>query len=377
MPRVTKATNKKETKSTGKVAIAASNSVATSKVEKAKTTAKKVAEKVVKKTTASKATSKVPAKKTVAKSAKKVVEKTSAPKSTSKVATKKIAEKTSKAKTTSVSTKKTSSTDTKKSTTKKATTTTTKTTAKKATTSKKSPAKSSKKVTSKAPAKKTVSKSSKSKTSTTLKKKPTAKKPKVSISEYYDLPYRYNQTVVKILAQTPNTLFVYWDISDADREKYVKEFGEYFFNDTFPVLIVHNKTMNYSFEIEVNDFANSWYFHVSDAKCDYEIEFGRRKKAFREISIPNDYVYISSSNVIEAPNDKFLFEPNTRNLFFRNVKTNQEFSKDIATLSFMEKINKIYNIYDIYKEIYKEEDLIDAMNNPTSSGSGLSFYQKN
>lgn len=342
MPRVTKATNKKEAKSTGKAATAASEVVSKNKAKKVTTTAKKTAvkteKKVVKKTTSSKTASNVSAKKSVAKDIKKV------------------AEKPSKAKTSSI---------------------TKNSTEKKASTSKKSLAKSGKKATSKTPAKKAVSKSSKSKTSTTSKKKPVAKKQTLSISEYYDLPYRYNQTVVKILAQTPNTLFVYWDISDSDREKYIKEFGEYFFNDTFPVLIVHNKTMNYSFEIEVNDFANSWYFHVSDAKCDYEIEFGRRKKVFREISIPNDYVYISSSNVIEAPNDKFLFEPNTRNLFFRNVKTNQEFSKDIATLSFMEKINKIYNIYDVYKEIYKEEDLIDAMNNPTSSGSGLSFCKKN
>lgn len=358
MPRVTKATNKKETKSTGKADITASKSVATDKTKKAKATSKKSIvsdiKRVVKKTTSAEAPIEKSEAKTTKKVAKKATEKEAKEKKPSTTTSKKVTASKPVAK----------STITKTSTTKK-------------TTAKKSPTKPSKKVTSKAPAKETVSKSSKSKKSTTPKKKPTAKKPTVSLSEYYDLPYRYNQTVVKILAQTPNTLFVYWDISDIDKEKYVKEFGEYFFNDTYPVLIVHNKTMNYYFEIEVNDFANSWYFHVSDAHCDYEIEFGRRKKSLRDISIPNDYVYITSSNVIEAPNDKFLFEPNTRNLFFRNVKTNQEFSKDIATLSFMEKINKIYNIYDVYKEIYKEEDLIDAMNNPTSSGSGLSFYKKN
>ena len=37
--------------------------------------------------------------------------------------------------------------------------------------------------------------------------------------EYYDLPYRYNETIVKILAQTPKKLFVYWDISDKDRRR--------------------------------------------------------------------------------------------------------------------------------------------------------------
>ena len=46
-----------------------------------------------------------------------------------------------------------------------------------------------------------------------------------ALSEYYDLPYFYGQTVVKILAQTPNTLFVYWDISEKDREKFKQEFG--------------------------------------------------------------------------------------------------------------------------------------------------------
>lgn len=84
---------------------------------------------------------------------------------------------------------------------------------------------------------------------------------KVNIVEYYDLPYRYNQTVVKILAQTPNILFVYWDISDTDRNNFISQYGENFFNNTIPVLLIINKTMNYSYEIQINDFANSWYLH--------------------------------------------------------------------------------------------------------------------
>ena len=42
----------------------------------------------------------------------------------------------------------------------------------------------------------------------------------INVLEYYDLPYHYNETIVKILAQTPKILYVYWDISDSDREKY-------------------------------------------------------------------------------------------------------------------------------------------------------------
>ena len=117
--------------------------------------------------------------------------------------------------------------------------------------------------TAKPSAKKTTKKETAKKSSTTKKTTTTRKKKKVedvsvsSILEYYDLPYRYNETVVKLLAQTPNILFVYWDISDDDRQKFVQNYGEDFFQNTKPVLIVHNRTKGYAFEVEINDFANS------------------------------------------------------------------------------------------------------------------------
>ena len=126
------------------------------------------------------------------------------------------------------------------------------------------------------------------------------KKP-IEIVESYDLPYRYNETIVKILYQTPDTLFVYWDIADSDRENYIKQYGENFFEVTHPILIVHNDTYNYSFEIPINDFANSWYLHVNDSNCEYSVELGRRPKYYNEerhIDIPNDYLYVTSSNLI-------------------------------------------------------------------------------
>ena len=86
----------------------------------------------------------------------------------------------------------------------------------------------------------TTSKKSASK-KTTVSKKSTTKK--VDVLEYYDLPYRYNQTTVKVLAQTPTTLFIYWDISDKDRENYQKQYGDNFFEVTKPVLIVYNDTL--------------------------------------------------------------------------------------------------------------------------------------
>ena len=96
-------------------------------------------------------------------------------------------------------------------------------------------------------------------------------------SEFYDLPFRYNQTIIRILAQTPTTLFVYWEISDEDRTALKKQYGEYFFEITKPVLVVYNETLNYSFEIDIDDFANSWYLTVDDSNSKYKIELGRLK----------------------------------------------------------------------------------------------------
>ena len=81
---------------------------------------------------------------------------------------------------------------------------------------------------------KKISKTTVSKNIASNKKSPSKKQTKavskskqsksINLLEYYDLPYRYNQTIVKILAQTPKTLFVYWDISDDDRKNYIKQY---------------------------------------------------------------------------------------------------------------------------------------------------------
>ena len=272
---------------------------------------------------------------------------------------------------------------------KRTTTTKKKATTKKATASKKAPAKTSvaqkstttkkastKKATKKttATAKKSTTKkatASKRKTSTTKKVAKTtrkrATKKTVEIVEYYDLPYRYNQTVVKVLAQTPTNLFIYWDISDKDRENFKKQYGENFFETTKPILIVHNDTLGYSFEVEINDFANSWYLHVADSKCEYRVELGRRPIAKTE-KLNTDYIYISMSNEIEAPNDRILFDKSQKMVYFRNVKNGQQTAKPINTLSFMRNMGKIYDIYDLYKSLYPNGDVegIYDLSNPSS-----------
>ena len=251
-----------------------------------------------------------------------------------------------------------STVNTKKSTTKKVNKTAKSTKTSKTTTTKKT--------------KSTISKSKKATTKkVTAKSKPNSEKKlskSVDIVEYYDLPYRYNQTVVKVLAQTPSTLFIYWDISDSDRKKFEKQYGENFFQDTKPVLIVYNATLNYSFEVEINDFANSWYLHVADSKCDYRIELGRRPIVKTEQFKNTDYIYVTTSNEMESPNDKILINKEQKMVYFKNIKTGQTKEKPFASLSFITNMGKIYNIYDFYKAIYKNEniDTIYDLNNPSS-----------
>lgn len=234
-------------------------------------------------------------------------------------------------------------------------------------TSKNSTKKSTKTTTTKKSTSKVTKKSStkSAKKEVSSKKKSTKKITTNPIPEYYDLPQKYNQTVVKILAQTPKTLFIYWEISDSDISGYKEKYGENFFEITKPVLIVYNDTLHYSFEVEINDFANSWYLHINDSKSDYRIELGRRPIIKNE-NIQSDYIYVSSSNEIETPNDHILFDNSQKMVYFRNVKTNKVFSKELCSISFIRNMGKIYHIYDLYKEFYKNEDNIEFFSNPSS-----------
>ena len=176
--------------------------------------------------------------------------------------------------------------------------------------------------------------------------------------EYYDLPYRYNQTIIKILAQTPHSIFLYWDISDEDRQNLIDMYGDNFFNITKPVLLVHNKTQNYSFEIEVDDFTNSWYLRTPTSNCVFEVELGRKKIDSYNSKInfgSNDNrLHLSVSNVIESPNDHIL-DDFPRNVFFKNIKTNELEERKVSNLS---------NIKNIYKNYEFDNDFI---HNPSSN----------
>lgn len=274
----------------------------------------------------------------------------------------------SKKKTATKSSSKSSNTTKKSNTTKAVSSKTKKNTT---STSKKSTSSSTSKISSEKNTATTKKKnnSSTKKVATTKKKSSTKKIETNIVAEYYDLPYRYNETLVKILYQTPTILFVYWDISDEDRANFIKQYGENFFENTKPVLKIFNLTKKYNFEVEINDFANSWYINVNDANCEYKVELIRKTIKFEE-NLNTDYIYVSSSNDIEFPNDRILLDKLPNKINFKNVKTNVITTKDISTMRLIG-INKIYKVHDFYKKFYKDEVLKEFENktfiNPSSS----------
>lgn len=233
------------------------------------------------------------------------------------------------------------------------------------------------------------------KVSTSSKKtiKPQKKKKEVVKfqTEYYDLPHKYDKTVVTVLSQTPTTLFVYWEMSDDIQNKFKKLYGDNFFEVTKPILIVYNDTLNYSFEIEINDFANSWYIHINDADCNYRIELGRKPLPIANQNFENNieqnkeneylyipyYVYISSSNNMTTPNNKILFNFD-QNITFRNIKNGNTFEKNIQDFKFITNLG-IYEFNELYKTLYPDEDLHKTgilLDNPSSGATSSSIIKK-
>ena len=264
-----------------------------------------------------------------------------------------------------------------KTATKKSTTTAKKTTTKKPTTAKATKIAKTTKASKTTKAKKAIS------PKTTTKKKTTTRKTKLSsekiieeltklnnIAEYYDLPYRYNETVVKVLAQNPTTLFVYWDISDNDRMLFEEKYGKDFFTTTKPILIVHNLTYNYTYEVEINDFANNWYLTVTDSNSKYVIELARKRIDPNEIfmndgydlnTLPQTFLRVSASNIIESPNDHILFFKDNQRISFINTVTNKITEKVINLKNDKKDITAIYSHYSL-----DEDDQFD-FTNPSST----------
>ena len=86
-------------------------------------------------------------------------------------------------------------------------------------------------------------------------------------SEYYELPTKYNETIVRLLVQSPTRMYAYWEVNDDSVKKFKVDY-----NICTPVLKITNLTMNYSYEIEIDPYATNYYIDVKDVNCNYKVE---------------------------------------------------------------------------------------------------------
>lgn len=266
---------------------------------------------------------------------------------------------------------------------KKTTSTTKKSATKKTTTSKEAKTTVAQKKETKSTKKETVAKKAtlnkeKNAQAKTTVKPTTKTKVKASVKatpyipEYYDLPESYDKTVVKILAQTPNKLFVYWEISNNDREKFTTKYGDDFFNNSYPILLITNDTFNYKFEVTINDFANCWYLDINDANCKYSIELAR-KPIFNNNNIRDEFISVSHSNNLDIPNDSILFNTNLHSIEFKNFKTNSSMFYDFTHL----KTNSTFENSNLpFQNAYGNYEYNNANNQYNNENPIFDFYKK-
>lgn len=180
-------------------------------------------------------------------------------------------------------------------------------------------------------------------------------------SEHYDLPNTYEKTYLVLVAQNPNTLFAFWEISELDKQKLKEKYGSNLFQNTKPILNVINKTLSTNFEIEINEFATNWYIDIDHSNCEYEVQLGLKPYN----NLENEFILITNSNSILCPNDNILFEELPKNYEFFNIESKIKTSKKIEANNF----KKLYNIYDFYLKDYVNE----FTNNPSSKMNNTNF----
>ena len=96
------------------------------------------------------------------------------------------------------------------------------------------------------------------------------------------------------------------------------------------------------------------------------------------INISNNYLYVTSSNVIDSPNDHVLFDKDLKTVYFKDVKTNIITSKDITSISFLRNMGRIYNLYDLQSDFNKNSWINSDhwqldLKNPSSSNPSSTF----
>lgn len=127
-------------------------------------------------------------------------------------------------------------------------------------------------------------------------------------TEYYELPNKYNKTIVRLLVQSPTRMYVYWEVDDDSIKYFESKKSDY--SSARPVLKIKNLTMNYSYDIAIDPFTTNYYIDVKDPDCEYQVELGR---------VQNDeFVNLYTSNSAKIPRSNPVYVGDSEEVIYKN-----------------------------------------------------------
>ncbi len=167
--------------------------------------------------------------------------------------------------------------------------------------------------------------------------------------EYYDLPTKYNETVVRLLVQSPTRMYVYWEVSDGAIKNFAEKNIDY--NMCTPFLKITNITKNYTYEIKIDPFATNYYIDVKDVNCVYKVELGRK--------FEDRFISIYESNKVTIPRSTPITNKESEEIIYRNcIKMEQT---DKFTIYCNKNNNSLDNKQSYYNLSLGTEDSISSI----------------
>lgn len=121
--------------------------------------------------------------------------------------------------------------------------------------------------------------------------------------ENEELPSRYGDTRIVLMARDPYWIFAYWEVTD-DRRMQVEREASASWNNMRKVLRVYDVTgkdfnghnANRYFDIDINADANSWYINVGAPDRAWCVDLG-------VITSSGKFILIARSNIVTTPRD--------------------------------------------------------------------------
>lgn len=126
-------------------------------------------------------------------------------------------------------------------------------------------------------------------------------------SSKLEFPSSYGKSQLNLLVRDPEWLYAYWEITATVQSEFSRQYGDVW-NESIPTLRVYdvtNEDESTFYDIQIQDYADSWYLHVGKPNHTFFVDLGR--------VLPDGSFYcIARSNVVTTPSNRIsdIIDPN-------------------------------------------------------------------